>query len=305
MPGEAARAEPTLRARTGGSKSVQSKLETVPSFSKPKSLTQRLTFIDRFDDQDYNFAVSIAVLLTGVCAVAEQTASTAYGRFGNSVEVGLDPRIGWWLMELPCSCVFVYQFFVVGGPQSKELVPRLMAAVFCCHYLYRGWIFPSMINVHKGSRYFSIVPAFFSWIVTSLHAYLNAKWFSTHGKHLTKAWLRSPMFVAGVIFYYSGLYQTVQHDTIIRNLRPCPSGERYCIPLDGFFSEVICAQYFAELWAWFGFTLLSCGPNGLFILLVSTVNLLPRSVATHTWYAAKFGEDFTKLGLKYLLPGVW
>jgi len=248
----------------------------------------------------------MAVLLVFVCLAAETTASTAYGKFGDSIGVGLDPRIGWWLMELPCSAVFVYQFFFVGGPQSRELVPRILAFVFVCHYAYRGWIFPALINVYKGSKNFSIVPACFSWMVTVTHAFLNAKWYSMHGKHLRdKAWLKSIWFVSGALIYYSGLGLIIWHDTILRNLRPCPDGQRYCIPRGGLFEHATSAQYFAELWAWGGFCLMSMGPNGLFIFLVSLVNLVPRSVATHNWYVEKFGEEYSSLGRKYLIPGLW
>lgn len=64
-------------------------------------------------------------------------------------------------------------------------------------------------GVHNGSTNFSIVPAVFSWGVTSTHAYLNARWFSTHGTHLNMKWLKSPFFICGVLMYYSGLYMVV------------------------------------------------------------------------------------------------
>merc|ERR1711968_188355 len=160
-------------------------------------------------------------------------------------------------------------------------------------YAYRGWIFPFNIRVHNGAKNFSMVPAFFSWFVTSLHAYLNARWFSTFGTHLAdKGWFRRAPFVIGASLYYAGLALIVWHDTILRELRPCPDGERYCIPHEGLFSQATCAQYFAELVAWLGFGLMSSGPNGLFIFTVSLVNLVPRAAATHAWYVDKFGDDY-------------
>jgi hypothetical protein len=42
----------------------------------------------------------------------------------------MSPKIGWWLMELPCSTVFIYTFWWIGGPQSKQLVPRILATIF-------------------------------------------------------------------------------------------------------------------------------------------------------------------------------
>lgn len=60
-----------------------------------------------------------------------------------------------------------------------------------------------------------------------------------------------------------------------------------------------------ELWAWTGFAILSWGPNGLFILLVSLANLIPRAVTTHAWYLAKFGSEYEQLGRSYLVPFLW
>lgn len=206
-----------------------------------------LTFVHPSGDRQYDLVASAACMLVFVCLAAETSASTAYGRFGTDSAVALDPRIGWWLMELPCSLVFMYQFFVVGGPQSRLLVPRLLAFVFCCHYLYRGWIFPARIRVFGESRNFSVVPALFSWMVTTTHAYLNAQWLASHGRHLqTTAWLRSPSFTIGTLLYYVSFVLIIQHDTILRDLRPCPDGERYCIPTAGLFVYATCAQYFVR-----------------------------------------------------------
>ena len=83
------------------------------------------------------------------------------------------------------------------------------------------WLFPALIKVHNNSKNFSIVPAVFSWMVTITHAYLNARWFSHHGKHFTKRWLKDARFVIGCSLYYIGLVVIIWHDTIQRDLRPC------------------------------------------------------------------------------------
>eukprot|EP00940_MAST-03C_sp_MAST-3C-sp2_P001374 g1374.t1 len=237
--------------------------------------------------------------------IAETMSPTAYGRFGLESTITLDSRVGWWLMELPCTVVFVFNFFYIGGPQSSELVPRLLAVVFCIHYFYRGWLFPFMMNTYGATSNFSIIPALFSWIVTITHGYLNAKWFSTHGKHLTRDWIRSPRFVLSAATYYFGLGLVVYHDHLLRNLRPCPNGERYCIPHGGLFDYATCAQYTAELLMWFGFWAMSAGPNGAFIFAISVANLVPRAHSTHMWYLEKFGDAYASLGRDRLIPGVW
>lgn len=248
-----------------------------------------------------------AALLVCVCFVAEMISPTAYGRFGinNSGTIKLDSRLGWWLMELPCSVVFVLNFFYFGGPQSKKNVPRLFAAMFCGHYLYRGWYFPLSMNMYNGSQIFSIVPALFGWVVTITHAYLNAKWYSTYGKHLTWQWIRSWWFVGSAALYYGSFFMIVWHDHILRSLRPCPGGRRYCLPHEGLFVYATSAQYLVELTAWFGFWMMSYGPNGAFIFFISLVNLIPRAYSTHLWYLDRFGDEYASLGRARLIPGVW
>ena len=263
----------------------------------------------------FNQVCTLAALMVVVSAAAELTQSTPYGRFGNGgMTFAIDNRLGWFLMELPCSLVFLYQFFVVGGKQSHLPMPRFFAFLFCCHYLYRGWIFPYMLNVHPGTKNFDIGIAFGSWSVTILHAYINAKWYAEFGTHLVAPikekkrkksyWSATARFRIGIFMYYTGLCSTVYHDHLMRTLRPCADGARYCIPRGGLFDYVTMGAYFSELWCWLGFAIASWGPNGAFIFLVSLVNLVPRSVATHTWYLEKFPE-YESLGRARLVPGLW
>jgi hypothetical protein len=53
-----------------------------------------------------------------------------------------------------------------------------------------------------------------------------------------------------------------------------------------------------------GFAVLSWGPNGVFIFMVSLVNLVPRSIATHVWYMEKFGSEYPA-DRAYIVPFVF
>mmetsp|Transcript_12702 Transcript_12702/g.20544 ORF Transcript_12702/g.20544 Transcript_12702/m.20544 type:complete len:293 (-) Transcript_12702:954-1832(-) len=260
-------------------------LQAVPGWKS------RFTLVRVTGDEHFDLVVSWAVLLVFVCLVYESVDNTAYGKFGNDATVALSPRIGWWLLELPVTITFVYFYFIKGGPQSKNIVPRIAATIMLIHYSYRGWIFPYLVRVHKGSKNFAVFSAVGGWIVTITHGYLNAKWFAVHGKHLTSKWLKDPRFLAGLVLYFSGFGMLVWHDKLVRDLRAEP-GPRYKIPHGGLFEYVTCAQYFVELWTWFGFFLLTWGPNGLFIFLVSVVNLVPRAIQTTAWYKQEYGDAY-------------
>ena len=268
-------------------------------------------------DTYFNKICTFAAIMVFISACAELSSSTPYGKFGNPggiLTFAVDSRIGWWLMELPCSIVFIYQFFVVGGSQASKPVPRFFAFLFCCHYVYRGWLFPYFLNVHPGAKNFDVGIAFGSWSVTILHAYLNGRWYAEHGKHLTEPaikdkekrlyWTSSVRFRLGIFMYYSGLVSIIYHDHLMRTLRPCEGGARYCIPRGGLFEYVTMGAYLSELWCWLGFAIASWGPNGAFIFLVSLVNLIPRSYETNQYYLDKFPE-YASLGRARLIPGIW
>ena len=257
-------------------------------------------------------ATRLAAVLVVVCTLVEVVTPTAYGRFASSAaQISLDPRIGWWLLELPCTISFCYFFFGDKHPNAagtRAPAARVLGAIFVMHYMYRGWIFPALIRVHNGAKSFSPVTALGGWIVTILHGYLSARWFGRHGPHLRKEGgslkaLLKPHALLGLFMYYTGLAMIVWHDSLLRSLR-YPGAPRYSIPRGGLFDYATSAQYFCELWAWTGFAILSWGPNGLFILLVSVGNLVPRAARTHDWYLKKFGDEYPASRAR-LVPFVW
>lgn len=258
----------------------------------------------------YRAAVALACVLVPVCFLAENTQSTAYGKFGGAdadkIGIALPPRLGWWLMELPVTVTFLVTFFIIGGPQTHEPIPRFLAALVCMHYGYRGWIFPYLIRVAPGAtNNFSILPALGGWVVTITHGILTGGWLSTHGIHLrSKSWKKDPRFLFGVFLYLTGFAAVVYHDHLIRELRATP-GPRYRIPHGGLFDYATSAGYFSELWAWTGFALMMWGPNGVFILGVSLANLIPRAIVSHQWYLNTFGVEYASLDRAKLVPYFW
>jgi hypothetical protein len=119
--------------------SVVSK-DTETSTREARGWKSRLIVVHLTGDEHFDFVLTWAMTLVVVCLCAELSGSTAYGRFGEGAYVSLNPRLGWWLMELPVTITFLYFFFVKGGPQSHKLVPRLFALHMAWHYAYRGWL---------------------------------------------------------------------------------------------------------------------------------------------------------------------
>jgi 3-oxo-5-alpha-steroid 4-dehydrogenase 1 len=251
------------------------------------------------------------VLTAGLAAVV-LTALTSlffiapYGRFASSrVGLNLDPRLGWFLMELPSTLSFLY--FYLAGPRRGELVPLVFAAVWLIHYANRGFIFPALMRVPRGQKKsFSLLVVVTGWAVTTVHGYLVGAYLSSFGRY-GSTWLTDPRFLVGIGVYYAALAGNIHADAILRNLRTrrevLSGSAPYRIPRGGLFRHVSSPSYFYELLAWCGFALATYTLGAVFVLGMSLANLVPRAGATHRWYREKF-DDYPA-ERKALIPFIW
>ncbi len=244
-------------------------------------------------DPTYDTILFISFVLVGMVVVAARVMQSPYGRFASPrFGLSLDPRLGWFLMELPATLSFLY--FFSRGQHAGELVPMIFCAVWLVHYANRGFIFPSLMRVPRGkAASFGLLVVVSGWMVTTLHGYLNGAYFSEFGDY-PESWLHDPRFQIGIVIYFCGLALNVHSDAIVRNLRTreevAAGIKRYRIPRGGLFRWVSSPSYFAELMAWTGFALFTWSPGALFILGISAANLIPRAFATHRWYHEKFPD---------------
>src|SRR5687767_11512883 len=110
-----------------------------------------------------------------------------YGRFGEGARA-VNPRLGWFLMELPATLVF--WSFYLAGPNRGELVPMILATIWMLHYVNRGFLFPFLIRAPKGKGgNFGYLVLVTGMMVASLHGYLNGAFISTYGTHFEESWL--------------------------------------------------------------------------------------------------------------------
>lgn len=235
--------------------------------------------------------------------VAAPFANSPYGRFASEQwgGINLNPKLGWWLMEIPATVVFLW--FFLANAASWNITALVLAAFWVLHYGNRGWFFPLSIRVARDRRStFSLVVMALGMFVTGIHGYLNATWFTRFGEHLTADWLTDPRFIVGVIIYLAGFLLIVHSEAVVRALRdPAKqgagpgsgqeSGQRdYKIPYGGGYRFVSSPQYLGELIAWAGFSIFTWGLPGVMIFLISAGNLVPRALATHRWYKEKFPD---------------
>ncbi len=252
------------------------------------------------------------VLLAGFCmvpltVVALVFMKAPYGRFGpQSAKLGVSPRLGWFLMELPAMLSF--WFFYARGPRALETVPMVLAGLWTLHYLNRGFVFPALMRVPKSAaNSFGFLVLASGMCVTTMHGYLNGTFDSRLGAHLGDGWLTDPRFLAGLAIYATGLVLNVHSDAVLRNLRTKEEIERaervYRIPRGGGYELVSSPSYLGELLMWTGFSIFTWGLPGVFILAITAANLVPRAISTHRWYLERF-EDYPR-SRKILIPFVF
>lgn len=258
-------------------------------------------------DPTYDLAATAAFGIVAITVVAALFMQTPYGRFADPKwGISLDPRVGWFLMELPASVTFLVTFF--RGPHRFDPYPLVLLAVWCLHYLNRGFLMPLFMRVPKGQKgSFSLMVVAIGWVVTSLHGYLNARWATALHPDTSTAWLLDPRFLVGITVYYVAMGFNLHADHVLRTLRSKEEVERgervYRVPHGGLFRWVTNASYLAELVAWTGFAIFTWSPGGLFILFISLANLVPRAIATHRWYRERFADYPSER--RVLVPWVW
>ncbi|MET7769629.1 3-oxo-5-alpha-steroid 4-dehydrogenase [Nocardia sp. NPDC005366] len=256
-------------------------------------------------DTAYDTVLTIGFAFAAFVLVGGIFAQSPYGRFATTkAGFNLNPKLGWWLMEIPATVVFAVVY--LAGPRRFEPVPLVLAGIWLLHYGNRGWFFPLSIRQVPGKRgSFNISVLAAGMFVTALHGYLNGAFFSRDYRHQYGTdWFTDPRFLIGVVIYLSGFTLLVRSEAIVRNLRDKtdPGAAEYRIPYGFGFRLVTSPAYLGELIAWAGFALLTWSLAGVVIFLITAGNLVPRALATHRWYRERFADYPTDR--KALLPYV-
>ena len=200
---------------------------------------------------------------------------------------GVNPRLGWLLMELPALLSFLW--FFVTGAHAQHLLPVVFCALFAGHYVHRALVYPFQIQPAPGSEV-KMVIVLLGAIFNLANGYLNGAWLSRYAINLYNlVWIKDPRFAFGITLFFAGFVMNRQSDAILQSLRDAP-GSDYAIPYGGSFRYVSSPHYLGELMQWSGFALASWSPAAAAFVLFSAANLIPRALATHRWYRQKFPD---------------
>lgn len=256
----------------------------------------------------YDLLLFVMLALAAVVFVALFYFKAGYGYLGGG-KWGpcIGNRTAWILMEAPAflmMAALVIRYFAYGnGRSGSPVVVGIVAGLFLLHYFQRSFIFPCLM---RGKGRMPVAIMAMGMLFNYINAWLIGKWlFEICPENMySLRWLGSGYFIVGTVLFVAGMFINLQSDHIIRNLR-APGDSAHYIPRKGLYKYVTSANYFGELVEWCGFAILTMSPAAFVFAIWTFANLAPRSKALTEKYIAEFGEEYTSLGKKNLIPFIW
>ena len=210
-------------------------------------------------------------------------------------------RIGWVLMESP---VFIAMTVLWACSDVRfEAAPLALFLIFQTHYLQRSFVFPLLI---RGNSKMPLGIIILGMAFNTLNAFMQGCWifYLAPRSDYYADWFSKPYFYIGAAVFLVGFFINMQSDYIIRHLRK-PGDTKHYIPRGGMFRYVSSANYFGEFTEWVGFAIASWSWSGLVFAWWTFANLAPRADSLYKRYESEFGEEFTKLKRKRIIPFIY
>ena len=213
----------------------------------------------------------------------------------------IDNKLGWVLMEIPVLIVTAIIYIYAQG--WHRLTATILVSFLTVHYIQRSLIYPFMM---RGKSKIPISVVLMGAVFNVINAYLISGWLFILAPEdrYTLSWLYSPQFIAGALIFIFGMVVNLHSDYIIRHLRK-PGDTRHYIPRGGMFKYVSSANYYGEITEWFGFAILTWSLPGIIFCMWTFANLAPRANSLYEKYTKEFGEEFTSLKRKRLIPFIY
>ena len=210
-------------------------------------------------------------------------------------------RSGWILMEAPAWLAMLLLW--IFSERGSEVAPAVMGGLFMLHYTQRTFVFPFLLK-GKGKMPLSII--LMGVTFNTINAYMIGGWLfhvAPVGLY-TSEWLATPQFIIGTVIFFVGMGINIHSDHVIRSLRR-PGDTRHYIPRRGMYHYVASGNYFGEFVEWCGYAVLTWSLGGLAFAIWTFANLAPRARSIHKRYIGEFGEEYARLGRKYLIPFIY
>jgi protein-S-isoprenylcysteine O-methyltransferase Ste14 len=231
-------------------------------------------------------------ILTGFTALAAVIFISLFfiaAPYGRHVKKGWGPMInnkaGWLIQEAPASLLMFMYFFLDPRPSSIALI--VLLAIWQTHYFHRAFIYPFTLTSTKKMPLVIVISAVFFNLVNT---YVQGAWLFNFASSevYSNEWLTDPRFILGVVVFYAGYAVNKHSDSVLNRVRASKAG--YAIPNEGFHRFVSSPNYFGELVTWIGWAVMTWSLAGVFFVIWTAANLIPRARSHHRWYTEKFPE---------------
>ena len=251
--------------------------------------------------ETYNWFLVVMAVIAIFVFIALQFFEAGYGylfdrRYGPPVP----NKVGWVLMESP---VFIAMTVLwILSDRMWDTVPLILFAMFQLHYFQRSFIFPLLM---RGNSKMPLGIVLMGMTFNTLNALMQGGWiFYIAPEGYYADWFSQPWIYVGTVLFFAGMAINWHSDYIIRHLRK-EGDTRHYIPKGGMFRYVSSANYFGELLEWTGFAIASLSWAGLVFVWWTFANLAPRSFSLYKRYEKEFGEEFTSLRRKRIIPFIY
>ena len=143
-------------------------------------------------------------------------------------------------------------------------------------------------------------------VFNTLNALMQGGWilYVSPADRYPLSWLWSWQMIAGTTLFIAGMAINLHSDHIIRHLRR-PGDTAHYIPKGGMFRYVTSANYFGEFVEWTGFAILTWSWAGAVFALWTFANLAPRARDLSRRYETEFGDAYTKLHRRHIIPFIY
>jgi protein-S-isoprenylcysteine O-methyltransferase Ste14 len=227
-----------------------------------------------------NFAFSSIVFFLVLLKITAGYGQHVNRKWGPTI----NDKLGWFLMEIPTVIVFFIYYII--GDHKTGVIYHIFLIIWMLHYCQRTFIFPLLI---RGTRPMPITIIIMGITFNGINTYLQARWLYHFSYPYTDNWILNPLFIAGIIIFFSGFFINLHSDSIIRSLRQ-PGETEFKIPYGGMFKYVSSPSYFGEITEWIGWAIMTWSFPGLIFAIWTFANLAPRARSNHIWYINTFPD---------------
>lgn len=252
--------------------------------------------------ETFNIFLIVMAAIAVVVFVALFFVNAGYGYlFNPKFGFPVPNKVAWFIMESPVFFAMTILWWL--SPVRFEAVPLVLLAIFQTHYFQRSFIFPMLLRGNsKMPAGIMLMGATFN----TLNALMQGGWifYFAPQQGYYDGWFCKPYLYIGIAVFLFGFITNLHSDYIIRHLRK-PGDTKHYIPKGGMFRFVSSANYFGEFMEWVGFAIASWSWSGAVFALWTFANLGPRANSLYKRYEQEFGEEFTSLNRKRMIPFIY